>query len=361
MALVILQNMASLSQEGKQMSASTPRTPIRRATLKDVAVAAGVSQSTTSRALSGEGYVAGAVRERVLAAAEELGYVPDAMARSLRKRVNRSLGVLVSDLRNPFYADLAAGIAGRARARGYTMMLVDDQGSVEEELTAARAFVSTRTAGVIVTPLSESVSGYLMKQRVPVVEVDRQFSAGLCDAVVIDNTSVAQRMTHHLIALGHRRIALLIDETDWTTGADRFAGYQRSLEEAEIVPDPALLVAGGWDAGGARKAAVDMLARRDHPTAVFAANNLLAEGLWRAANDLGLRVPDDLSIVSFDDARWMSMVTPGVTAVVQDTVALGEAAVDTLLARIEDPDADPVTAVFEAQILPRGSTAAPRR
>jgi LacI family transcriptional regulator len=103
-----------------------------------------------------------------------------------------------------------------------------------------------------------------------------------------------------------------------------------------------------------------MLARRDHPTAVFAANNLLAEGVWRAANDLGLRVPDDLSIVSFDDARWMSMVTPGVTAVVQDTVALGEAAVDTLLARIEDPDAPPVTAVFEAQILPRGSTAAPR-
>jgi LacI family transcriptional regulator len=334
--------------------------PHHRATLKDVALAAGVSQSTTSRALSGEGYVAAAVRQRVLAAADELGYVPHAMARSLRKQVSRSIGVLVSDLRNPFYADLAAGIASRARAHGYTMMLVDDQGSVEEELIAAEAFVSTRAAGVIVTPLSQGVSSYLLRQRVPVVEVDRQFSPGECDAVVIDNTSIAQRMTHHLIALGHRKIALLIDETDWTTGADRFAGYQRSLEEAGIEPDPALIVAAGWDAGGARKAAIDMLARRDHPTAVFAANNLLAEGVWRAANDLGLRVPDDLSIVSFDDAQWMSMVTPGITAVVQDTVALGEAAVDRLLARIEDPDAAPVTAVFEAQIHPRGSTAAPR-
>ena len=333
--------------------------PPRRATLKDVARAAGVSQSTTSRALSGEGYVAAAARERILAVAEDLGYVPHAMARSLRKQVSRSVGVLVSDLRNTFYADLAAGIAGRARSAGYTMMLVDDQGLLDEELSSAQAFVATRAAGVIVTPLSGAVSTYLLRQHIPVVEVDRQFSPGECDAVVIDNASVARRMTDHLIALGHRRIALLIDETDWTTGGERFAGYQRSLEESGIATDPALLVTAGWDASHARKAAVDILARRERPTAVFAANNLLAEGVWRAANDLGMRIPDDLSIVSFDDAQWMSMVSPGITAVAQDAVALGEAAMDRLLARIEDPDAPSVTNVLEAQILPRGSTAAP--
>jgi LacI family transcriptional regulator len=330
-----------------------------RATLKDVARTAGVSQSTTSRALSGEGYVAAAVRGRVLAAAEELGYVPHAMARSLRKQVNRSIGVVVSDLRNSFYADLAAGIASRARSRGYTMMLVDDQGVSVEELGAAQAFVATRAAGVIVTPLSAAVTTYLLRQHIPVVEVDRQFLPGECDAVVIDNAGVARRITDHLIALGHRRIALLIDETDWTTGGDRYAGYQKSLEEAGIGPDPTLFVSAGWDAGDARKAAVDILARRDRPTAVFAANNLLAEGVWRAANDLGLRIPDDLSIVSFDDAQWMSMVSPGITAVAQDAVALGRAAMDRLLDRIERPDAPPVTVVLEAEILPRGSTAAP--
>lgn len=343
------------------MSESTPRsTPPRRATLKDVARAAGVSQSTTSRALSGEGYVAGAARERIVAAADAMGYVPHAMARSLRKQVSRSVGVLVSDLRNSFYADLAAGIAGRARTRGYTMMLVDDQGLVDQELHAAQAFVATRAAGVIVTPLSGEVSSYLLRQHIPVVEVDRQFSTGDCDAVVIDNASVARRMTDHLIALGHRRIALLIDETDWTTGSERVAGYQRSLEDAGIPAEPALLVPAGWDVGGARKAAVGILARRTSPTAVFAANNLLAEGVWRAASDLGLRIPEDLSIVSFDDAQWMSMVSPGVTAIAQDAVALGEAAMDRLLARIEDPESPVGTTVLEAQILPRGSTAAPR-
>lgn len=340
--------------------APAPRVLQQRATLKDVARAAGVSQSTTSRAISGEGYVAAAVRERVLSVAEELGYVPHAMARSLRKQVSRSIGVLVSDLRNSFYADLAAGIAGRAHRDGYTMMLVDDQGSGVEELSAARAFVATRAAGVIVTPLSREVSDYLLRQRIPVVEVDRQFCAGACDGVVIDNESVAQRVTDHLIALGHRRIALLIDETDWTTGGQRLAGYRRSLAESGIEPDPTLMVAAGWDADGARRAAIDLLARRNHPTAVFAANNLLAEGMWRAAGDLGLRIPDDLSMVCFDDAQWMSMVSPGITAVAQDASALGQAAMDRLLERIADPDAEPATVVLEAQIRARGSTAAPR-
>jgi len=333
----------------------------RRATLKDVALAAGVSQSTTSRALSGEGYVAPAVRERVRAAADRLGYVPHAMARSLRQQTSRSIGVVVSDLRTTFYADLAAGVAARARAQGYTMMLVDDQGSAEDELSAARAFVSTRSAGVIVTPVSADVSSYLVAQSIPLVEVDRQFSPDSCDAVVIDNRRAARRVTEHLLALGHRRIALLIDETEWTTGADRSHGYLQALAAAGLPAEPQLLVPVSWDGGGAREAAVDLLAQRDRPTAVFAANDVLAEGLWRAVNDLGLRVPDDVSLVSFDDARWMSMVHPGVTAVARDVVALGVAAVDRLLDRIARPEEAPQTVTLEAQILPRGSTAAPRR
>lgn len=332
----------------------------RRATLKDVAREAGVSQSTTSRALSGEGYVAAPVRERVLATAEALGYVPHAMARSLRKQQSGFVGVLVSDLRNSFYAELAAGIAGRARSRGYTMMLVDDVGSLEEEMKAAQAFVATRAAGVIVTPLSADVPSYLARQRIPVVEVDRTFASDTCDSVVIDNETVTRRMTDHLIALGHRRIALLIDETDWTTGGERFRGYRGALEDAGIDVDPELIVSAGWDAGGARRAVVDILARRNHPTAIFAANNLLAEGLWRATRDLGLRIPDDLSIVSFDDAQWMSMVTPGISAIAQDAVELGTAAMDRLLERIANPEAPPSRVTLQAGITPRGSTAAPR-
>jgi LacI family transcriptional regulator len=334
--------------------------PLRRATIRDVAQAAGVSQSTTARALSGEGYVAAAVRDRVVAVAEQLGYVPHAMASSLRKQKSRSIGVLVSGLRDPFYADLAAGVAREARDHGYTVILVDDQSDPAEERAAATVFVGMRLAGVIVTPVSAAVSEYLFRQRIPVVEVDRTFSGGRCDAVLIDNASASSRITDHLISLGHRRIALLIDETDWTTGADRVAGYQRSLEQSGLEADPTLLVSAGSDVGGARKAAVALLARRDHPTAVFTANSVLAEGVWRAASDLGLKVPDDLSIASFDDAAWMSMVTPGLTAVAQDAVELGRVAAELLRERIEHPESPVQTVVLEAEILPRGSTAAPR-
>jgi LacI family transcriptional regulator len=178
--------------------------------------------------------------------------------------------------------------------------------------------------------------------------------------VVVDNMAASQRLSEHLISLGHSRIALLIDETDWTTGRERFHGYRESLTRSGIAADPTLLVASGSDVSAARKAAVELLVRRDRPTAVFSANNVLAEGVWRAAQDLGLRIPADLSLVSFDDAPWMSMVTPGVTAVAQDAVALGEAAIDTLLSRIEDPAAPARRVVIDAEIQARGSTAGPR-
>lgn len=335
--------------------------PQRRPTLKDIAQVAGVSPSTAARALSGEGYVGAAASKRVLAAADKLGYVPDALARSLRKQVSRSIGVLVSDLRNPFYADLAAGIGRHARTHGYTMMLSENGGSPEEELSAAKAFVATRVAGVVVTPVSQEVSSYLLRQRVAVVEADREFATGRCDSVVVDNMAASQRLSEHLISLGHSRIALLIDETDWTTGRERFHGYQESLARSGITADPDLLVAAGSDVSAARKAAVGLLVRRDRPTAVFSANNVLAEGVWRAAQDLGLRVPADLSLVSFDDAPWMSMVTPGVTAVAQDAVALGQAAIDALLSRIENPGTPARRVVIDAEIQARGSTAAPGR
>ena len=332
----------------------------RRATLRDVAELAGVSQSTTSRALSGEGYAAADVRERVTAAAESLGYVPHAMARSLRKQDSRTLGVLVSDLRNPFYAELAAGIADAGRAAGYTMMLADDQGSAEAEMDAARAFVATRVAGVILTAVAPEVVEFLLRQHVVVVEADRQFAEGRADAVVVDNAGAARRMTEHLLELGHRRVALFVDETTWTTGSARVEGFREAFERSGVDWDDALVVRTGWDADMARSAAVGVLAGRDRPTAVFAVNNLLAEGVWRAASDLGLRIPDDLSMVSFDDSRWMSMVSPGITAVAQDSVALGREAVAALLERLADRSRPPRTRVLEATMRARGSMAAHR-
>ena len=332
----------------------------RRATIKEVAETAGVSRSTASRALTGNGYVAEPVRLRVRAAARELGYVVDATARSLKQQSSRLIGVMVFDLRNAFYADLASGAARECRARGYTMMLIDDSAAVEDELEAAEAFVALRVAGVIGTPLSSGLAEFLHRQRIPLVEVDRQFAEGATDAVVVDNRSAARVTTEHLLELGHRRIALFIDETEWTTGRDRHAGYSDALFASGIDLDAALVVPTGWDVDAAKAAAVALLSGENRPTAIFAANNVLAEGAWRAADELGLSIPEDLSLVSFDDVPWMSMVTPGITAVSQDAEALGAAAVRTLLERFAEPAAEPRTTTLAASLTHRGSTAPPR-
>jgi LacI family transcriptional regulator len=333
--------------------------PVRRATIREVAEAAGVSRSTASRALTGHGYVAPPVRDRVRAVARELGYVADATARHLRRQASQSIGVLLSDLSNPFYAGLAAGISQQARRREYTMMLGDDGGSTAVEAEAAEAFVALRVAGVIVTPVSAEIGAYLAGQRIPVIEVDRQFSAGACDAVLVDNGSAAQTVTRQLLDLGHRRIALVIDEMHWTTGRDRLAGYRAAFAAAGVPLDESLVVSAGWDVDAARVEARKLLARAEPPTAVFAANNILAEAVWRTAAELGLSIPGQLSLVSFDDVPWMSMVTPGVTAVAQDTVALGEAAVSQLIERIQSPLAPVRTVLLSASVISRGSTAPP--
>ncbi|TDC90491.1 LacI family transcriptional regulator [Nonomuraea deserti] len=331
----------------------------RRPTIKDVAEAAGVSRSTVSRALTGRGYAASDVRERVLRAAAELGYVPDVMARTLKQQVSRSVGVLVSDLRNPFYAELAAGASREARERGYTMVLADTSLSAEAESEAAEALVALRVAGVVVTPNSSAVSTYLSAHGIPVVEVDRQFAAGSTDGVVVGNRVGARTATSHLVELGHRRIALFIDETDWTTGYERYQGYLEALAAGGIKVEPELVVSSGWDVADSRRRALDMLRGPDRPTAVFAANNVLAEGVWRAIGELGLRVPGDISLVAFDDTPWMSMVSPTVSAVSQNTYGLGATAVRRLSERIEMPEADSVTTVLNVRLISRESTAPP--
>ncbi|GAB2598472.1 LacI family DNA-binding transcriptional regulator [Pseudactinotalea suaedae] len=331
----------------------------RRATIKEVAEAAGVSRSTASRALSGTGYVAENVRSRVRLAAEELGYVVDATARSLKQQSSRLIGVVVSDLRNAFYSALAAGAARACRSAGYTMVLLDDWGHEDDETSAAETFVALRVAGVVATPVTATLSRYLVRHRIPVIEADRRFSEDTVSAVVVDNRAAARATTEHLLALGHRRIALLLDETEWTTGNDRREGYTDALRAGGHAIDPRLVVPTGWDAEAARQAATELLQRPDPPTAVFAANNLLAEGAWRAAADLGIAVPDRLSLVAFDDASWMSMVSPGVTAVVQDPEAIGALAVGALIDELRGEQEAPRTVVVPTRMIRRGSTAIP--
>lgn len=332
--------------------------PHRPVTLADIAREAGMSASSASRALSGRGYVSPRARERLLEAAERLGYVPNASARTLKQQTSRVVGVVVSDLGNQFYARLAAGIEQALREAEYQMMLLGDNSEGEEELAAARTFLAMRAPGVIMTPVGAAATELLVRHGVAVVEVDRQLATVPCDAVVIDNEAGALAATTHLLELGHTRIGLLGVDTEWTTDAGRLRGYRAAHRELGVAVDERLVLRVGVHAPDA-EGRIGRLLDEARPTALFAANNLLAEHAWNALRRRGLRLPDEISLVGFDDVPWMTMVEPGITVVAQPTVELGRRAAQLLLARAEDPARPATVEILEPRLVVRGSTGRP--
>ena len=264
------------------MSVDPIRDIDRAVTLADIARAAGTSPSTASRALSGHGYVAEDVRKRLVAAADRLGYVPNASARTLKQQTSRVVGVVVSDLGNHFYGGLAAGIE-----------------------------------------------------------------------------QVLREAVQHLIELGHRRIALLGVDTDWTSDVGRVEGYRAAHLAAGLPVDEELIVRIGFHDPAAESRIDDLLARH-HPTAVFAANNLLAEQAWRVIRARGLALPTDISLVGFDDVLWTAMVSPAITVVAQPTLDLGRRAASLLLRRIAEPASAPTVELLQPRLVVRGSSGPPR-
>ncbi len=326
-------------------------------TLADVAREAGTSPSTASRALSGRGYVAPDVRKRLVATAERLGYVPNLSARTLKQRTSRVVGVIVSDLSNQFYAALAAGIEQSLREADYQMLILGDNSNAGEELAGARTFLSMRAPGVIMTPASSATADLLAKRGVPVVEVDRRLAPNSCDAVVIDNERGACDAVRHLLDLGHERIALLVARTDWTTDAGRLAGYRSALAEAGLKVDRKLILEiETHEIEAATR--IDELLRTERPTAIFAANNVLAEQAWRVLRRRNLDIPGDVSLVAFDDVPWMEMVQPPITAVRQPAYEMGRRAALLLLRRLDDPTCGRTVEVLQPELVVRGSTAA---
>lgn len=336
---------------------STDR-PGRPVTLADLAQVAGTSASTASRALSGRGYVSSPLRDRLLAAAERMGYVPSASARTLKQRTSRVVGVVVSDLRNQFYALLAAGIEQALREAGYQMLLLVDNGQDEAELAAARSFLAMRAAGVIMTPADGAAATLLERHGVGVVEVDRQLAQVPCDAVVIDNELGGRDATAHLLAAGHRRVGLLLADTGWTSDAGRLQGYRDGHEQAGVAIDERLIVRIAVHAPDAEER-IEALLEDLAPTAIFAANDLLAGHAWQVLRRRGFRLPQDISLVAFDDVPWMAKVEPAITVVAQPTVEMGRRAARLLLRRAEDPTCPPALERLEPILIVRGSTASP--
>lgn len=308
----------------------------RPPTITDVAAAVGVGRSTVSRALTGSGPVSEEVRTRVREVAEALGYVPNGLARSLRVQVNRTVGLLISDVGNAFYAEVASGAQEALAERGYGMLLGSSRGDLAEASRAIQAMRVAQVPGVILIPVSRSSGAdQLHRAHLAVVQVDRVMSHGGSDAVLLENEVGAFQATSHLIELGHRRIAMLVGETAWTTGRERLTGYRRALEEHGLRHDERIVVLTSFSTTHAQELTAALLSAHPDLTAIFAASNVLAEGALMACRAAGVQVPADLSIVAFDDLPWMSLVDPPLTTVAQPTLQIGRTAAGLLLDRLE--------------------------
>jgi LacI family transcriptional regulator len=346
--------------------------------LIDVARAAGVSTATAGRALGGYGQVRAGTRERVLAAAAELGYRTNGLARSMITGSTQTIGVVVTDVANPFFATALRGVTDVVQPAGFEVLLANTGGAVEAERRAITVMSEKRVDGVIVAAAQPSQGAHLkhaIDLGVPIVLLDRQV-AGVADAdsVTIDNEQAAADAVAHLLELGHRRIGVVTEAGDRLAGlrgagnrrkglfpsAVRLRGYLRAIGAAGLAIDEGLIGSARYDRDSAYDATVRLLAREDPPTAILCTDNVLASGAFRAAQDRGLRMPDQLSLVGFDDEPWTTLVRPELTIVEQPTYDLGTRAGRRLLDRITGArDGRTVHVQLQAKLLVRGSTGAP--
>lgn len=352
-------------------------------TISEVAEAAGVGRSTAARTLGGYGYVSPELRERVLAAAERLGYRANALARSMSTGVSQTLGVIVADIANPFFGGVVRGISDASRARGFDTLVLSTHEDLDEEIAAINVLIDKRVDGIVVASaaLDAASAGHIEQARshgIPLVLVDRAVPGVDLDAVVVDNRTASREAVAHLIDAGHRRIGFvwgppvadrprrrrdLIDLASrnlWTDG-ERLQGYLDALDDEGIVFDADLVMVGEKTEENAVREVSRMLATDDPPTALFCTENDAVTGALRALRSAGLRVADDVSLIGFDDSSWAAVMEPPLTMIEQPTLALGVRAAEALFAVIDGEAAPAGRHTLGTRFVERASVAPPRK
>lgn len=327
--------------------------------LNEVARAAGVSPATASRALHRPELVARRTRERVEQAASELGYRPNALARGLRVRSSRTIGLIVTDILNPFHATLAKGVQDAAEAEGYTVLMFNSDEQPQKERRALETLHGHMPMGLIVVPTARTHENLSIVAGLPTVELDRASGLPGAHTILVDNVAGAREAVSHLTRLGHRRIGMIVGNQDISTARERLQGYREGLEAAGLPYQDELVLPGNHREADGRLAALRLLSKRQAPTALFVGNNEMTIGAVLAARELGLSIPGDLSLVGFDDSRWAQTMSPALSVVSQPTYELGQLACQHLLSLIGQQDGAqrPASVRLSTRLIERHSTA----
>lgn len=330
------------------------------ASIKDVAQQAGVSTTTVSRVLSHPEAVRPALRERVQQAIAELAYRPNLAARRLRQQRASLIGLIVSDIRNPFFTEISHAVEDLAFRHGLRLILCNTDEDPAREQAYLDLMADEQASGVILSATLERLKRpRLDALPFPVVMVDRAPEAvgvrATCDVVQLDNGDAARRLTRHLIDQGHRHIVALAGSRSGT-GRERQAGHEAAMREAGLVPQ----VRAVPPTAAAAAAALRDVLGEGRPDAVFATSGLLLLGAVQALRAAGLAWPQDVAVAGFDNNDWTALPEPAITVMAQPTHEIGRTAAELLLQRIAEPDRPPRRIVLDGELLVRGSSG-PRR
>jgi LacI family transcriptional regulator len=326
-------------------------------TMTDVAQAAGVSVSTVSHVVNGTRPVAPETRERVLRAMSTLGYRHQPIARSLSAGSSQTIGLAITAASNPYWAELVQGIDCEATRAGLSLIIVDTRDEPRHEAAVVANLLAHHVEGLVIAPTAgwpDLTLPMLRDHPVPYVLVDRLHPLGV-DQVGVENENSSAAMIDHLLGRGHTRIGMIAGIEGLSTSAERRRGYELAYERRGLLPDAELVVNGESTAEGARKATLSLLGLPCPPTALFSANNDMTIGTMLALRAAGVRIPDDMAVVAFDDFPWADVFAPGLTTIAQPSTAIGARAVQLLLRRMHDPDVPAQTVRLTAEIAHRES------
>ncbi|RIV19648.1 LacI family transcriptional regulator [Alicyclobacillaceae bacterium I2511] len=329
------------------------------ANISDVAKRAGVSAMTVSRVLNSSGYVKTETRKRVVRAMEDLNYIPSGLARSLIQQRTYTLALVVPDITNPFFTTVARGMEDVARKNGYRVVLTNTDEDTNKETEYVHMCATIRADGVLIAPTGDAsvVNLQLLSQQsIPFVLIDREVGGLEADLVKGDMVGAARQLIEHLIELGHHRIAAITGPRNNAASRDRLQGYQWALTQHHLPLADELIKEAVMTRQVDGRFVAELLALPDPPTAIFTANNFQCARALASLRQLGQRVPEDISIVSFDNSDPLCIMEPFITAAIQPAYDFGSLGTQLLLERIEGIHTAPQRIVLEASIVHRKST-----
>lgn len=330
-------------------------------TMAEVARRAGVSVSTVSHVINGTRFVKEETRKLVLTAIKDTGYIHNTIAKSLVSGSTQTIGLAVSAITNFYFADIVSAIEAEVSRAGYTLLLADTHDDPAKELHVIEALHQRRVDGLLLataTGKDGEALRYLADLGVPTVLVDRCASDAF-DQVGAENVAATTRLTAHLAEHGHRRIAMISGRAGLATSDERVAGYRLGLQRHGLDVDERLITTGGSNAEEAARAVRGLLELADSPTALVVANNHMTIGAMRTLGHLGVRVPEDVALVAYDDFEWAAHFRPRLTTMAQPIQQIGAEAVRLLLARIGDPRRQPQTVRLRPEFMHRESCGCP--